>query len=376
MSVENNIFGNSYFLIEKTCKININITKKLVFICKEVKVLKKYLKIENLSATQINEINNFNNNTKIKYEKLSKCEICASNKLNILFINDRYGINQKTSICNNCGFIFSNPRMTKLSAEIFYNSDTYRLIYNDNNENIDRKKLLENVIKELENYKSPNPKTPNFDSYYSNLYFDFINFEIKDFETVLDIGCGKGKKLIDFNSLGKKTYGIEPSKVYHQAHKHLGLNIKLGFINDIKEKYDLVILSHVLEHLNDLEKNVVHLHNITNKYLFIEVPGNVNKLQSIQNAHNYYFSINSLNYFFLNNKFNLIKIEYAKDNNFLFALYEKTETKSHFMFDKVSELRSTKKIIRNYLFKYLIIKLLSLMGIANITKKFIKFIKK
>ena len=218
MSVENNIFGNSYFLIEKTCKININIIKKLVFICKEVKVLKKYLKIENLSATQINEINNFNNNTKIKYEKLSKCEICASNKLNILFINDRYGINQKTSICNNCGFIFSNPRMTKLSAEIFYNSDTYRLIYNDNNENIDRKKLLDNVIKELENYKPPNPKTPNFDSYYSNLYFDFINFEIKDFETVLDIGCGKGKKLIDFNSLGKKTYGIEPSKVYHQAH--------------------------------------------------------------------------------------------------------------------------------------------------------------
>ena len=150
----------------------------------------------------------------------------------------------------------------------------------------------------------------------------------------------------------------------------------MGFINNITEKYDLVILSHVLEHLNDLEKNIDHLHNITNKYLFIEVPGNVNKLQSIQNAHNYYFSINSLNYFFLNNKFNLIKIEYAKDNNFLFALYEKTETKSHFMFDKVSELRSTKKIIRNYLFKYLIIKLLSLMGIANITKKFIKLIKK
>ncbi len=338
--------------------------------------MKKYLKIENLSTTQINEINNFNNNKKIKYEKLSKCEICGSSKLNILFINDRYGINQKTSICNNCGFIFSNPRMTKLSAEIFYNSDTYRLIYNDNNENIDRKKLLENVIKELENYKSPNPKTPNFDSYYSNLYFDFINFEIKDFETVLDIGCGKGKKLIDFNSLGKKTYGIEPSKVYHNAHKRLGLNTKLGFINDVKEKYDLVILSHVLEHLNDLEKNIVHLHNITNKYLFIEVPGNVNKLQSIQNAHNYYFSINSLNYFFLNNKFNLIKIEYAKDNNFLFALYEKTETKSHFTFDKVSELRIAKKIIRNYLIKYFIIKSLSLIGIKNITKKFIKFMKK
>ena len=185
----------------------------------------------------------------------------------------------------------------------------------------------------------------------------------------------KGKKLIDFNFLGKKTYGIEPSKIYHKAHNNYSLNTKLGFIKDVKQKFDLVILSHVLEHLTDLKKNITHLYDITNKYIFIEVPGNVNKLQSIQNAHNYYFSINTLNYFFLNNKFKLIKIEYAKDNNFLFALYEKTEIKSNFMFNKTSELRIAKKITRNYIFKYIIIKILRLIGIANITKKFILLIR-
>ena len=153
-------------------------------------MFKKYLKIENLSQTQIDEINNFNSNKKVQYEKLSECEICGSSNLNILFVNDRYGINQKTVICSNCGFIFSNPRMTKLSAEIFYNSDTYRLIYQ---ENVDRTKLLDEAINELKNYKTSNPKKPNFDTYYAKLYFDFINYEIQDFNTVLDIGCGKEK---------------------------------------------------------------------------------------------------------------------------------------------------------------------------------------
>ena len=31
------------------------------------------------------------------------------------------------------------------------------------------------------------------------LFYDFINNEVSDFESVLDIGCGRGKKIIDFN---------------------------------------------------------------------------------------------------------------------------------------------------------------------------------
>ena len=58
---------------------------------------------------------------------------------------------------------------------------------------------------ELRNYKPLIPKQPNFNYYYPNLYFDFINWNVIDFETVLDIGCGKGKKLIDFNFLKKTT---------------------------------------------------------------------------------------------------------------------------------------------------------------------------
>ena len=339
-------------------------------------IFKEYVRLEYLSRSQIEEINNFNNNSSIQYENLINCEICSSKKISVLFNNDRYGINQKTCVCNNCGLMFSNPRMTQKSTEYFYNSDLYRLIYDGIGKNFDKEEIFKNVLNEMRGHKPSLPKKPNYNNYYPNLYFDFINYQIKDFETVLDIGCGKGKKLVDFNSIGKKTYGIEPSNTYYKVHRELGLNTKIGFIKDVEEKYDLVILTHVFEHLTELKKNVNHLYNIINKYLFIEVPGHIKKLQSIQNAHNYYFSLNTLNYFFLNNRFKLVKIDYARDNEFIFALYEKTDQKLDIMFDKALELRIVRNITRKYIFKNIIIKILKIIKIEKNVIEFYSKLKK
>lgn len=339
-------------------------------------MFREYIYLTDLSSSQIEAVKKFNNNLDIQYEKMITCEICSSKQFKVLFNNDRYGIRQKTCVCKNCGLMFSNPRMTKRSNKLFYNSDLYRLIYEPSVKNIDKEELFKSTLKEMRDYKPSFPKKPVFNNYYSNLYFDFINNEIKDFETVLDIGCGKGKKLVDFKSIGKKTCGIEPSEVYHKVHSELGLNSKIGFIEDVKDKSDLVLLTHVFEHLSDLKKNANLLCNITNKYLFIEVPGHINKLQSIQNAHNYYFSLNTLNYFFLNNKFKLIKIDYARDNEYIFALYKKTDKKSEMMFDKVSELKIVSKIIRKYFFNYIITKTLKFLKIERVLRNFYSKIKK
>ena len=335
-------------------------------------MFKEYIYLRNLSSSQSKQIKDFNNNPKIQYEKLNNCEICNSKNIRILFDNDRYGINQKTSVCNECGFMFSSPRMTEISAKYFYNSDLYRLIYDRGGKNPDTNTMFHNTIVELKDYKPSLPKKPDFKYYYPNLYYDFINSEINDFETVLDIGCGPGKNLMDFNFIGKKTFGIEPSKTYNKVHSELELNTKIGFIKDIKEKesYDLVMLNHVFEHLTNLKKYVNLLHNVTKKYLFIEVPGHITKLQSIQNAHNYYFSLNTLNYFFLNNKFKLIKIDYARNNEFILALYKKSDEVVNIMFDRNSELKIVRNITIKYFFKYIIIKILRIFKIEKIVRKF------
>ena len=61
--------------------------------------------------------------------------------------------------------------------------------------------------------------------------------------SVLDIGCGVGHILDAFGHQGYSTYGIEPSTdVAFEVHRRL-LEIPPG------ERYDVVILHHVLEHL-------------------------------------------------------------------------------------------------------------------------------
>ncbi len=330
-------------------------------------MFKDYIHLKKITDFQKNLVNEFNLNPQIEYEEISKCEICHSSDLKLMFNNDRYGINQKTCYCNKCGFVFSNPRMNKSSTEHFYNSDFYRYLYS--NEEFNEEKLYKNALNELHSHMPAKPKKPNFDNYYDQLYFDFINHQISDFESVLDIGCGKGKKLIDFNFIGKKAEGIEPSIVFHKVHSSFGLNTEIGFIKDVRKKYDLVMLTHVLEHLTNLEIVIDSLANITSKYLFIEVPGHIKKLQAVQNAHNYYFSINTLNHFILNNKFKLIKIDYARDNEYILALYEKTNKKSSYHFCKLSEKRIIKRIINKYALGFLFFKFLKIFNLEKLFKK-------
>ena len=192
---------------------------------------------------------------------------------------------------------------------------------------------------------------------------DFIYSEINNFETVLDVGCGKGEKLRDFLFLGKNVEGIDPSNSLVKGHIKLGLKSKAGYLKDVNKKYDLVILSHVFEHLNNLSESVNILANITNKYLFIEVPGNIKRLQPIQIDHNYYFSMNTLNHFILNDQFELIKMNSVNDNDYILAIYKKISKKNSFSFNKREEKKLLKKILFKFFVKNFIKKILILLKI-------------
>ncbi len=337
-------------------------------------MFKKYIHTVDLSESLKKKINIFNNNKEIKYCNI-KCEVCTAEDFEVLFNEDRYGIKQRTVFCKKCGFVYSNPRMEKNSLKIFYNSDLYRLLYTENAK--DKNDLYNLAREKLADHNPPKVSQVNFKKYNKNLYFNFICNYIKDFETVLDIGCGTGTKLVDFESINKKVYGIEPSNEFNKAHLDHGLKSKVGFIEDIKnEKYDLVILSHVFEHLTNLKSTMKQISDITNKYLFIEVPGHFKKMQSIQNAHNYYFSINTLNFFVLNSHFKLIKIDYAKDNEFIFALYEKVSSLSYYEYNFKKELKNIKKIYNNYKIKVLMIMFLNFLGIQSLVLKIYNKIRK
>jgi len=336
-------------------------------------MFKEYIHYQELSNFQKKEVDQFETNLSYKYEKID-CPLCYNKNHKILFENERHRIKQKTVMCLNCGLMFSNPRMDYQSAKYFYSSDTYRLIYGKIDAENERD-IYSNTCAEIENYKFKSPKVPDFTKYYTNLYLDFIYQQRQDFKSVCDIGCGKGIKLLDFKNLGKEVLGIEPSKIFHECHKKYHINSKVGFIDNIDGFYDLVLISHVLEHLHAIDETIKKIEKITKKYLFIEVPGHINKLQSIQNAHNFYFSFNTLNHFIENNKFKLIKMNYAKDSEFILALYEKTEKKNNYTFDYKAETQLVNKIILKYHLKYIVLKILKFFNIENFFRKIFNKLK-
>ena len=330
-------------------------------------MLKDYIHTVDLSNFQKEEVKKFEKDLSYKYEGIS-CPICFNSNHKILFKNDRHKIKQKTVLCLNCSFIFSNPRMDYSSTKKFYKSDAYRFIYEKTGAN-NEKDIFFNTNKEIMNYKFQKPKKPDFTKYYRTLYLDFIYQQEIKFETVHDIGCGKGFKLLDFKHLKKEISGIDPSRIFHECHKKFKINSRVGFVDDLQGSYDLVLVSHVLEHLHNIDESIKQIEKITKKYLFIEVPGHINNLQSIQNAHNFYFSFNTLNYFVENNNFKLIKMNYAKDSEFILALYEKIEKKNNYSYDYKKERKLIKKIMLKYNLKYLVLKVLRFFNLEQYIRK-------
>jgi SAM-dependent methyltransferase len=71
---------------------------------------------------------------------------------------------------------------------------------------------------------------------------------------VLDIGCATGVMLSFLRDRGWQTTGVEISPACEYARNERGLNVHRQTLNDCRfppESFDLVLASHVVEHLND-----------------------------------------------------------------------------------------------------------------------------
>ena len=324
-----------------------------------------------LTNLQELEVKKFNQNKKIRLETLN-CINCKSLNYKELYANDRHGINQQTVLCNACGLVYSNPRMTEESLKYFYSSNLYREVYDASD---DFEHSFSQKVKQVE--KNIRINKPNFNKYYPQLFLDFICSLNIDYKTVCEIGAGYGANLLFFKNIGKEVYGVEPSKTSVKIATDNQINIKQGFVNDLENKYDMIILKHVFEHLYDPLKDLEKIRSHTNKYLFIEVPGNFRRIASIQNAHNFYFTENTLHKIVTKAGFNIISAEYCKDTEFIFALYEKSkEININFEYSYLNEVKKIKKIYRYDNTRYAITSILKSTGLYRFLLPFRKNILK
>jgi|APSaa5957512535_1039671.scaffolds.fasta_scaffold00525_26 2-polyprenyl-3-methyl-5-hydroxy-6-metoxy-1,4-benzoquinol methylase len=217
------------------------------------------------------------------------CIICNSSNFELLSEKDRYGLSMSVVICKKCGLVQTSPRMNENTIREFYNNE-YREIYEKGESVTER------------SFQAEYDKGKVINNFITNVTNEKI---IKKF--VVEIGTGSGGILQFFKDAGNEIFGVDLDSKCIQFGKNKGLNLDVGTLqklSEIKKHPDLVIYSHVLEHLsNPIEelktiKKFLHPSSI----LYVEVPGlehldlsyHQNFLEYLQNAHLYHFTLNSL----------------------------------------------------------------------------------
>ncbi len=204
------------------------------------------------------------------------CDCCKIDNTSEVFTDSFF--NLPILKCNNCsGYFVKNKN--KIDLKKYYNE-----IYWDIFRNVDKKKITEGktdeayLLKKFPTFvqniiESTGIKKALAYSQYSYLK-KFLNKG-----KLLEIGAGQGYILEIFEKNGFEVSGIEPSKSNVEIinKKLKNGKCKHGFVEseiNQKERFDTIIMSHVLEHVVDSRKDLEKLKEVLSDqgHLFIEIP--------------------------------------------------------------------------------------------------------
>lgn len=154
----------------------------------------------------------------------------------------------------------------------------------------------------------------------------YVSDNVGEINSVLDIGCGGG--IITFRLQKEfpnaRMEAVEPNEEYAQlVRKKLHIKVYTDFykLGLVKNKFDLVLMSDVLEHIKNIKDTCKTLRtNVKpNKFLFIAVPSQKNfelyeKIDEVFNAcHLYYFNEKNIRFLLEKEGFKLIKKDERKE---------------------------------------------------------------
>lgn len=299
------------------------------------------------------------------------CYICGGNDFKHLNSLDRYGFYYPTGVCKSCGNIQQTKYYDEKATEAFY-TNYYRNIYD------------------------PESPTERF-IYQKNVIGENIISFIKDFDfpkSVLEIGCGSGGILKAFQLKGAKVLGLDYDIKFINEGKNNGVDIRQGSIEvlDQSEKFECIIINHVLEHIVDPKLMLESLkrHLSENGIIYIEVPS-VNSLlmgmygsdlqQYFQNAHTIHFTNHSLNNLALSCGYDI-----HKQDNFIRSIWRESNSNQNikisnyyddslFLINATEQNRASTKMklarTRNHI-RLSILYILDFFGVKNFLKKVLR----
>lgn len=224
--------------------------------------------------------------------KIMKCNICGKEMQSVNHIKYErlyscIGIGvfkQQLYVCDSCGFVCSSTSLPEEDVKRLYSElDDYTPL---------------GINEKASEKRSYNKRVNN--------QIHFISSNGIKFNTVLDIGASTGYALSEYKKMGFSVSGIETSHSGVVKAKNIyGINLYEGTFQDYvlrypNEKYDLITLCHVLEHINDPKKFLKDIYRINNKYIYIEIPCLSERIKNepygfFSEEHINYFTVQSLN---------------------------------------------------------------------------------
>ena len=176
-------------------------------------------------------------------ETLVSCPICNSAKLSLFKEVVDYSITKENFSlvhCDDCDFVFTNPRPDESGINRYYESPDY--ISHSNS----KQGLINKMYQIVRSYSLKNKLA-------------LVTRYAESDKSILDLGCGTGAFLNECSRNGWTAEGIEPNKKARDVgYSEYKLVIKdESAISEFKPKsFQLITLWHVLEHVHQLKKRI------------------------------------------------------------------------------------------------------------------------
>jgi len=217
--------------------------------------------LDSVRRKAVNDLNDSIYDGRIKLKRNETC-FCKSREFVELSRLDRYGLPFGTQICQVCGLISQTISLSEESLPLFYDKIYWPLI---------------NGVSENSSYST---------DIGAQDFCDFITPEIikrfSDTITIVEIGCGEGDKLVHLRNKLEADYdliirGCDYSNEAALKAMRKGIHVHQGGIEVLLDKgpVDVIVLSHVFEHIVDVDVFLEKIEKLSHKgtLIYIEVPG-------------------------------------------------------------------------------------------------------
>jgi trans-aconitate methyltransferase len=164
-----------------------------------------------------------------------KCLLCGSEQQKIFAQVESFGFPLVYYQCANCGLVFQSVEESRAADPVFYRR-TYRKIYQSDEEPTEKDLWVQNQR--------------------ADHFVEMLQKGVKDVPNrILDFGASAGVLLKKFQEkFGSEVIGVEPDDAYRAYAIKTGVKMydSLDALLEVQNgKYNLVSLSHVLEHLKN-----------------------------------------------------------------------------------------------------------------------------